>query len=295
VLFRSSVFLKWYHPDIVWISSPELFEYLPKNLSSRLIYDCMDDVLAFPRNASRRDSLAANEKELINACSYVFCSSDSLRDKIVARVGQPEKCFVINNAFEPSAFSCVLKDNKTEKKKGRYVLGYIGTISSWFDFEALIRIVNEFNSMEIHLIGPVENLGIDLPQHERIKYLGAMRHGDVQMHASEFDALLMPFYVTELIQSVNPVKLYEYVFFNKPIVSVRYKEIERFSEFVDFYTDHHELIAIINRYLCVGFRKKYSDAQRLQFIGTNTWADRANQIQKYIANLLQDNGSLHVR
>ena len=275
-LFRimASIFLKWHQPDIVWISSPELFEYLPKHLSSRLIYDCMDDVLAFPRNVSRRNSLAASEQELISASFLVFCSSNNLRDKLIARTGHAEKYFVIHNAFEPSAFSSVSEKTELGKKVGAYVLGYVGTISSWLDFEALIKIVNEFTSVEIHLMGPIENLGMVLPQHGRIKYLGAVRHEDIQTRVSGFDALIMPFQVTELIQSVDPVKLYEYVFFDKPIVSVRYPEIERFSDFVDFYTNHGELISILHRYLNEGFRKKYSDGARARFVATNTWAHR---------------------
>jgi teichuronic acid biosynthesis glycosyltransferase TuaH len=276
----ASVFLRWHRPDFVWISSPELFEYLPKHISAKLIYDCMDDVLAFPRNASRRSSLAVSEKELINACFIVFCSSNNLRDKLVARTGHTEKYFVIHNAFEPSAFSSVSEKTESGKKVRAYVLGYVGTISSWLDFGALIKIVNEFTSVEIHLMGPIENMEMVLPHHERIKYLGAVRHGDIQTRVSGFDALIMPFHVTELIQSVDPVKLYEYVFFNKPIVSVRYPEIERFSKFVDFYTNHGELIAILNRYLNEGFRKKYSDEVRARFVATNTWAHRVVCIEE---------------
>jgi len=119
-----------------------------------------------------------------------------------------------------------------------------------------------------------------LPQHERIKYLGAVRHEDIHARVSGFDALMMPFQVTELIQSVDPVKLYEYIYFDKPIVSVSYPEIERFSDFVDFYTDHSGLALIINRYLSEGFRKKYSDNERLQFISSSTWSDRVSQIQE---------------
>ena len=48
------------------------------------------------------------------------------------------------------------------------MLGYVGTISSWFDFDALIKVVNEFTSIEIYLIGPTENLGLNLPQHEAL-------------------------------------------------------------------------------------------------------------------------------
>lgn len=277
------LFLLWHHPEIVWISSPELFEYLPKNLSSKLIYDCMDDVLAFPRNAPRRDLLAARERELISACSHVFCSSKDLRDKLVVRAGHPEKYSIVYNAFEPSAFSCVAENSETWKKEGQYFLGYVGTISSWLDFDALVKIVNTFPSFEIHLIGPVENLAVARAKHDRIKYFGAVRHCDIQTYVNGFDCMLMPFQVTELIKSVDPVKLYEYIFFNKPIVSVRYQEIERFSRFVDFYTDHEELISILKRYLAEGFSRKYSEDDRLCFIASNTWSSRVNHIQEILS------------
>jgi glycosyltransferase involved in cell wall biosynthesis len=225
----------------------------------------------------------ANEKELINACSNVFCSSENLRNKLIARAGYPEKYSVVYNAFEPSAFSGTSGNIETGKKRGPYVLGYVGTISSWLDFEALNKIVNAFPSVEIHLLGPIENLGMVLSQHERIKYLGAVRHEEIQTHVNKFDALMMPFQVTELIQSVDPVKLYEYVFFDKPIVSVRYTEIERFSDFVDFYTDHEGLISIIGRYLTEGFRKKYSDSERLRFTASNTWSSRVSRIEEVLS------------
>jgi glycosyltransferase involved in cell wall biosynthesis len=286
-LFRilSALFLKWHRPDIVWISSPELFDYLPKYLSAKLIYDCMDDILAFPRNASRRLTLSANEHDLINSCSHVFCSSKNLLDKLIIRAGYPDKFSVIYNAYEPSAFSGLIENVAPERAAGKYVLGYVGTISSWLDFDALVEIVNVFPSLEIHLIGPIENLGAVLPNHERIKYLGVVQHGDIQRYVSGFDALMMPFQVTELIQSVDPIKLYEYIYFNKPIVSVSYPEIERFSNFVDFYTQHCELISIINRYLADNFRKKYSDSERQQFISSNIWSERVLQIQKILMTM----------
>ena len=286
-LFRimASVILEWQRPNIVWISSPELFEYLPKHFSSKIIYDCMDDVLAFPKNAPRRNSLMANEKELINACSHVFCSSNNLRNKLIARAGHPEKYSVVYNAFEPSAFLSPSASAVTGKKRGQYVLGYVGTISSWLDFEALNKIINAFPSVEIHLLGPIENLGMVLSQHERIKYLGAVRHEEIQTHVNKFDALMMPFQVTELIQSVDPVKLYEYVFFDKPIVSVRYTEIERFSNFVDFYSDHEELVAILARYFNEGFRNKYSGEARDRFIAANTWVQRVVCIEEKLCQL----------
>ena len=198
----------------------------------------------------------------------------------MVRYGNSEKYCVSHNAFEPSAFLSGVEKNKFGRCSGAYILGYIGTISSWLDFEALVKIVHIFPSVEIHLVGPIENLEMSLPQHERIKFLGMIRHDAMQSLVNGFDALMIPFQVTELIQSVDPVKLYEYIFFDKPIVSVGYSEINRFSDFVDFYTNHVELIAIIKQYLDNGFMKKYSSGSRSDFIAKNTWAHRIVYIEK---------------
>ena len=55
----------------------------------------------------------------------------------------------------------------------------------------------------------------------------------------------MPFVVNDIILSVDPVKLYEYLNFNKNIISVHYPEIDRFSDFVNFYNSNKELISVI--------------------------------------------------
>ena len=278
--FTLRVYLSWVKPDILWFSSPELFECLPARFSGKIIYDCMDDVLAFPSNFSRRELLELNERNLIKRCSMVFCSSQNLRDKLINRAGHPNKYTVVYNAFEPLKFLKSSLNGKKIKNKKKHILGYVGTISSWLDFDSLIELLNLFGSIEIHLIGPIEKSKINFPQHKRIKFLGPIRHKEIADRVIEFDALLMPFHITDLIQSVDPVKLYEYIYLNKPIVSVRYKEIEKFIGFVDFYENKFELFSIINKYLNEGFNKKYSDVDRAKFISSNTWMDRARQIQE---------------
>lgn len=285
VRFVARIYLAWIRPDILWVASPELFEYLPLNFSGKIIYDCMDDVLSFQKKMSHRQFLEFNERKLIEKCSQVFCSSKNLRDKLIARAGCSNKYKIIYNAFEPFSVENPLIHEKKIKNKENYVLGYIGTISSWLDFDALMKLLNLFDSIEVHLVGPVEKSEVILPQHKRMKFVGPILHKDIPARILEFDALLMPFHVTDLIQSVDPVKLYEYIFFNKPITSVRYKEIERFDSFIDFYDDHGELILIIEKYLKEGFMKKYSDSERIQFISSNTWMDRAKQIQECLVTL----------
>jgi teichuronic acid biosynthesis glycosyltransferase TuaH len=276
----AKILFSWRLPDIIWICSPEFFRILPKNFSATLIYDCMDDFLAFPANTKRKEELAVCENALISASSLVFCPTENLKSKLISRSQNAEKFHIIHNACEPTAFYQSSEDIRVNRLDNFFVLGYIGTVSSWFDFDALISLVDAIQSIEIHIVGPIENLTYSLPQHERIKYLGSVKHIDIKTYVNKFDALIMPFKVTDLIQSVDPVKLYEYIYFNKPIISVWYQELERFSKFVDFYNNKDQLIEIVNKYLGNSAKRKYSAASREIFIKENTWASRIELIEE---------------
>lgn len=277
--FLVGIFLKIRRFDYLWISSPELSEYLPEKIEAKLIYDCMDDVLEFPTNQSRKSVLMQSEIKLIKASSQIFCSSINLRQKLMLRGGSDGAITVLNNAFEPSSFSQDSGKSCVIGKSNFYVLGYVGTISSWLDFEVIQKVVEVFDNVEIHLLGPVENLIESRVKHERIKFLGAVSHSEIQANISGFDILIMPFLLTELILSVDPVKLYEYIFFNKPIVAIRYPEVDRFSDFVDFYETHEDFIKIISGYINGDVNKKYSDDDRFEFISKNSWGERVSIIE----------------
>ena len=65
-----------------------------------------------------------------------------------------------------------------EKRKGpKYIFAYVGTISHWFDFDILLKSLNEFEDIEYRLIGPVS--GVTIPENDRIKYLGSVDHQDI--------------------------------------------------------------------------------------------------------------------
>jgi hypothetical protein len=50
--------------------------------------------------------------------------------------------------------------------------------------------------------------------------MGQNHTKEIKSIMAEADILFMPFQVTDLIQSVNPVKLYEYIYSNKASISV---------------------------------------------------------------------------
>lgn len=276
-------FIKKYEPDYVWIPLPTLYAYLPDKKNFKLIYDCMDDAAAFDLNDYYKETILNLEKRLLKESSVIFVSADNLADKLTRRCECADKMVLIRNAFDGN----ILKMNEKSKvKKGSenyYKIGYVGTISSWFDFEALEYVLKKFGNIEFHLIGP-----FNLPKshysfkNEKIKFYGPIEHEKLSSYIKSFDCMIMPFKVNELVKSVDPVKFYEYINYDKPIISVFYKELRRYSHYVDFYSNKDELVDLLDKMIKKGFQKKYSDEQRLEFLKNNSWNQRIFQIIKHL-------------
>ena len=94
----------------------------------------------------------------------------------------------------------------------------------------------------------------------------------------------MPFKINEIVEAVDPVKLYEYINFNKNILSIKYKEIERFEEFVYFYTNYEEFKGNLER-LIKNNTLKYSDEARRRFLKDNSWGKRVEMIEELLNGL----------
>ena len=258
-------------PDVVWLTSPELFAHLPRRLRAPIVYDCMDDVLTFPRNVNRIAHLERLERALVDKAAIVFVSSRRLQSVLEARHHQPQKYHLLRNAFDGKILP---RPEEKHRSAGIFKIGYCGTIAPWCDWELLTKLVNAKPDVEVHLVGPVDD-GASVVTHPRIVLRGAVRHSSLPTITDEFDCLLMPFRVTPLIESVDPVKLYEYINFGKPIVSVYYDEIARFAPFVHFYRSHDQALGIVSQLAAAKIGRQYSDVERRDFLSKNSWAERA--------------------
>ena len=98
------------------------------------------------------------------------------------------------------------------------------------------------------------------------------------------DILLMPFKVTPLIKSVNPVKLYEYIYSGKPSLAPLYGESEKFSDYVYLYNSKEEFISIVNEILSQEWIHKKSPEECKLFASRNTWACRVEEILKVLSD-----------
>ena len=264
--------------DYVYITHPSMFV---KDLKSKLIYDCMDDNAAFSTSDKKRNDMIQREKELIQQSEIVLFSSDYLSQTVINRIGfSPKKYRIINNAINLS--SNQIKNICSEKKgwqdSDKIILTYIGTISDWFDVELLRKVQKDYSEKKIifKLYGPVDTKadfsGFDL--------MGSVKHEKIFEIMEESDVLIMPFVLNDLIKSVNPVKLYEYIYSGKPVIATKYGETLKFSDYVYLYNsnDCESFISCLNDIQNNQLRSKRSFEEAQEFVRNNTWENRVCQI-----------------
>lgn len=282
----------------IWLTHPSLLDYVPERLRGLpLIYDCMDDALGFsiPRAEKRR--VLAAERALVGRAALVLASSERLRRVLLSRHPMPgleAKMHVVRNGMPASLLEQTDVSGGTtqpiQASPGECRLAYVGTVASWFDHDSVHRALDAVPGAMLEIFGPLE--GAPVP-HPRVAYRGVVEHSEIPKLLRRFDLLVMPFVPTELIQAVDPVKLYEYLSSGREVAAVWYPEIDRFAPYVHFYRSADELAELV-RAAANGTlpRRNRANATRT-FLAESTWQQRARQVRELLHTIPLEDRDAH--
>lgn len=266
---------------IIVIPSP--WQYKSWMKKKKIVYDCMDNYKAFLSENIKSDFIK-RERELVHNSAEIFASSEYLiRELIKTYKVQKEKIHLVRNGYNNTGKVSLCDENS--KKNSKFRIAYIGTIARWFDFNLITNSLTKLENVEYHLAGPIDK-DIMLPDSENIIYDGMIQHDQLGKYVSNFDCLIMPFIVNDIVEAVDPVKLYEYIDFNKNIICVFYNEIKRFEPYVYFYKNEDEFLQIVNSLKNTN-EIKYSEKMRREFLSSNSWNNRIEAVEKVIRRLVQ--------
>lgn len=197
------------------------------------------------------------------------------------------KIKVINNAVDINNFNLAeIKRNSTKinflnEYKYKKIIGYIGTISEWFDYELIKSLSEKYPEFLFCIIGPV-NKEVKFVQENKSKNIifpGSIPYKEVPNMLNNFDVAIMPFKNNKLVQAVNPVKIYEYLALNKPVIALRYKETEKFSNHIYLYNTIEEFEICLKKALN---EDNNLNIDRLNFALSNSWKSRVDEFESFI-------------
>ena len=265
MLLNAGLFRDMNDFQMIYVGYPLYARYIPEDYKGRIVYDCMDNHEALYPDRKRVGRVLEQENKLIGRCDLLVASAKQLQGKVDEVAGY-SKSILVRNGMNLQKVCEV----KAPVCKENYNLCYIGTIAEWFDYGVLRSSLERLPNITYQLIGPANTR----VEHAGIVYHGAKPHEELGEAIREYDCLIMPFVVNEIVAAVDPVKLYEYIAFGKCIVSVYYPEIERFDPYVYFYESQEEYVELLHELAKEGFPPKYTKEQQQEFLQANTWEER---------------------
>jgi hypothetical protein len=191
----------------------ELCARYPDNPS---VFDVMDSMSAFGQGWASQWMESA-ESQLAARARWILTSSTALEGRFAQQGNKVRK--VMNGLSTPPDFRA-----HSMAAPAGMVLGYVGLIASWFDWDAVIRLATMAPDFEVRLIGPCEcAVPPNLPAN--VQMLPAIAHDAVYGAMQEFSVGLIPFKVNALTEYVDPVKYYEYRAMGLPVLSSCFGEM----------------------------------------------------------------------
>ncbi|MHB1114031.1 MAG: glycosyltransferase family protein [Acidovorax defluvii] len=198
---------------------------LCKALQGRhVLYDVMDDMPQFSRGLSQRWMCHAHEA-LVAQAQAVWGSARQLVQSMQGRT-RNAPALVRNGTVVPQdqPGAVVSVAPAALHAEAPWVIGYVGTIASWFDWEALSRLAQALPQAHIYLYGPLETtVPAGLPR--QVKLFPAVPHAQVFGLLRGWHAGLIPFVKNRLTASVDPVKYYEYRACGLPVLTTLFGEM----------------------------------------------------------------------
>ena len=176
-----------------------------------VVMDCLDHVAGF---SNVTPAVVAEETQLLRQADLVVASSQRLAETL----GRTRSVTLIRNGADTAFFGATGETSRLTKTGP--VIGYFGAIAEWFEVGWVEQAALQRPEWDFVLIGRVDGCDVDaLSQLANVRLLGELPYAELPSYLHQFDAAIIPFKVTELIENTNPVKLYEYLSAGVPVIA----------------------------------------------------------------------------
>jgi glycosyltransferase involved in cell wall biosynthesis len=270
---------------LLWINAHSAAHMVGKMGERGVIYDVTDDWISFNHAPLLRSLVTAQDDFLCRRAEATIVCSQRLFEM---KSSLARRLFLVPNGVDLQHYAAVadgtgVADASTEEWS-HPVLGYVGTVHPERVDVALIESVAQaFPQGTIALVGP--NL-LDEEQLRRLSRLknvvltGPVSYQRVPHFLAAFDVCLVPHLESEFTESLNPIKLWEYLATGKPVVSTNVAGFRDFSSLCRIASGAEAFVEACKMAI---LEDKSAQSLRLLAAKENSWDTRVDQIEDVMA------------
>jgi len=161
------------------------------------------------------------------------------------------------------------------------IVVYAGSIDFWFDFDLINSLTKALPDVTFVLIGPNGHLSRKFIPRRNLHHLGSIQYDQLPKYLSNATIGIIPFNVSkfpDLVNSINPIKLYEYLSCGLPVVATRWAELVNLQSPATLCSTTEEFITAIR-----SIRAERSEKQSyLEFVERYNWEQLYKQLMAEI-------------
>ena len=282
-------YIQFYSTDYK-IALEEVKTYIKQGF--KIIYEYIDDLSPqilgtdeIPRNTIEKYNYMLKDTKNI----FVIVTADKLENDIVEKRGT-EKLAFSSNGVDYEHFQDIDLSYKFEEdfenilKQNKPIIGYYGALASWMDYD-LIKYLAE-NRPNYNIVffgvkydGEYDKSGVD--SLKNVYFLGKREYKVLKNYASRFSVCTIPFKVNNITKSTSPVKLFEYMAIQKPIVTTEMDECKKYKS-VMIAKNKEEFVKLVDKAIGLSDNVEYKKELKKEAC-ENTWSQKA----KIIVELLK--------
>ena len=272
---------------IVWLSRPNMIDYLGKLHSKHTIYHVVDEYSGYGSPSTKRRSKPVhNEDEILRRVDTVIVVTPTLFD--LKSPHNPNTHLVPNAVDYDSYANCSSQKPDDMSDLRSPIIGYSGLIAARLDLDLLQAAAKARPDWTYVFVGSVNDLQCqdemeklrDLPN---VHFLGQKPVDEVARYVHHFDVCMIPYVVNLRAQHASPLKLYEYAAASKPIVSTDFAAARAFKGHIEIVQDEYQFLSACERSLAID-PSAPEILENRRFAARNTWMHRVEQISGILRN-----------
>ncbi|HEY3375016.1 MAG TPA: glycosyltransferase [Candidatus Aquicultor sp.] len=266
--------------DLLYFDNPNQLFLLEAIKYKTAIFRIVDNNSGYERATH---AVLAMESELARSVGLVIYTAESLKEHVEEM--QPKAMLHVPNGVNFKHFAEGSKAQPTDlATTPRPIAIYVGALNSWFDHTLINWAAEQLPQVSFAIIGPDEGARSKIAELSNIHVLGKRSYDDLPAYLHNADVGIIPFNAREhadLVNSIHPLKLYEYMACGLPVVSAEWDEIKNINSPAYLYNSREQFL----QQLQAAVAKPQDRDSLIRYAAAADWSARVEIILNEIEHL----------
>ncbi len=273
---------KWAFSDPILLTTLPTAENFVDRVSAKLsVYYCVDDFTLWP--GSEAELIQNLEDQLLPQVDLIVATSEKLAH---TRKAGGRKTQLLTHGVDLDHFGSVHQARPAPEVEdlSSPIVAYFGLIDERCDLSLIAYLATTMPKVTFLVIGAWRVDPAPVSNFSNVHIMDKVDYEKLPSYLARVSALILPYLVNELTESVNPLKLKEYLATGLPVIATSLPEVVKLNRFVRTASGPKQFKEMLDKALTC---RKAGDQENLQsYLSSESWTAKAEEFSGFITEIM---------